>query len=320
VAERRALRIMLAIAALAAVALLAWLPWLVSAYTVSLLISILAYVSLATSWAFFSGTTRYISLATAAFAGIGTYTVAVLSDHLPLVLVLAIAPVLGFLVALGVGLSTLRLRGIYFVIFSFGLAELIKQLVIWYEINQTKTLARYIFVNASGTLIYELLLGTAVVVLAAITWLSRSRLGYALRVIGEDETVARHSGIDTTRIKVLVFAGTSAVMSLVGAILSLRYTYVDPNIGFNSLVSFQVLIMALLGGIGRPWGPALGVVPLVLLFELLSGTFPHHFGIALGACFVVIVYFLPGGVVGLLDRLKARLRTGAAAASAQVSP
>ena len=289
------------------VGVLAALPLFVSAYTVSLFISMLAYISLATSWAFFSGTTRYISLATAAFVGIGTYTVALLSDHLPLPVVLAIAPLAGFAVALGVGLSTLRLSGVYFVIFTFGLAELIKQLVIWYEINQTKTLARYIFVNASGTLIYELLLATAVVVISAVWWFSRARLGYALRVIGEDEMVARHSGIDTTRVKVLVFAASSGVMSLVGAILSLRYTYVDPNIGFNSLVSFQVLIMALLGGIGRPWGPALGAVPLVLLFELLSGTFPHHFGIALGICFVVIVYFLPGGVMGLIDRWLARL-------------
>jgi branched-chain amino acid transport system permease protein len=284
------------------------LPLLLSAYTVSLLISILAYASLATSWAFFSGTTRYISLATAAFVGIGTYTVALLSDHLPLAAVLAIAPVIGFVIALGVGLSTLRLSGVYFVIFTFGLAELIKQLVIWYEINQTKTLARYIFVNASGTLIYELLLAVATVVIAGVWWLSRSRLGYALRVIGEDEMVARHSGIDTTRVKVLVFAATSAVMSMVGAVLSLRYTYVDPNIAFNSLVSFQVLIMALLGGIGRPWGPALGAVPLVLLFELLSGTFPHHFGIALGICFVVIVFYLPGGVMALVDRWSAWLR------------
>ena len=289
------------------VAFLASLPLLLSAYTVSLLISMLAYASLATSWAFFSGTTRYISLATAAFVGIGTYTVALLSDHLPLAAVLAIAPVIGFVIALGVGLSTLRLSGIYFVIFTFGLTELIKQLVIWYEINQTKTLARYIFVNASGTLIYELLLATATIVIAGVWWLSRSRVGYALRVIGEDEMVARHSGIDTTRVKVLVFAATSAVMSMVGAVLSLRYTYVDPNIAFNSLVSFQVLIMALLGGIGRPWGPALGAVPLVLLSELLSGTFPHHFGIALGICFVVIVYFLPGGVMGLVDRWSAWL-------------
>ena len=97
-ADRPASRWWIAPAA-AGVAFLASLPLLLSAYTVSLLISMRAYASLATSWAFFSGTTRYISLATAAFVGIGTYTVALLSDHLPLAAVLAIAPVIGFVIA-----------------------------------------------------------------------------------------------------------------------------------------------------------------------------------------------------------------------------
>ena len=135
----------------------------------------------------------------------------------------------------------------------------------------------------------------------------RQNLGFALRVVGEDETVARHSGINTTWIKVLVFAFTSMLMGLTGAIVSLRWTYVDPNVAFNSFVSFQVLIMALLGGIGRLHGPILGVVPLVLLSEYLSGSFPYHFTIVLGICFIIIVFYMPTGVAGLLDRLLARL-------------
>ena len=66
-----------------------------------------------------------------------------------------------------------------------------------------------------------------------------------------------------------------------------------------------VLIMSLLGGAGRAWGPLLGVIPLVLLSEFLAGTFPHHFGIALGLCFVVIVFYLPGGVARWLERVGA---------------
>jgi branched-chain amino acid transport system permease protein len=92
-------------------------------------------------------------------------------------------------------------------------------------------------------------------------------------------------------------------MALVGAVLALRYPYVDASIAFNNTWSFQVLIAALLGGPGRAWGPALGAVPLVLLSEYLAGVFPHHFSIALGLCFVVIVYFLPGGVTRLVLRL-----------------
>ena len=87
--------------------------------------------------------------------------------------------------------------------------------------------------------------------------------------------------------------------------LSLRYPYVDPAVAFNNVWSFQVLIAALLGGPARPWGPAVGAVPLILLSDYLAGTFPHHFGIALGLCFVVIVYFLPGGIAPLAERLYA---------------
>ena len=300
-----------------ATAALATLPLFISSYLVSLCIVIFANVALATAWAFFSGPTRYISLATAAFIGVGTYSLAILHNVMPVALALAAAPIVGFLVALVVGLSTLRLRGVYFVIFTFGLTELTKQLFIWYEINRNRTMSRYIFAEVSNTTLLELLLAVAVLSIAGSWYVSRTRLGFALRAIGEDETVARHTGIDTTRVKVTVFALSASVMALVGAALSLRYPYIDPNIAFNSTWSFQVLIAALLGGPGRPWGPALGAIPLILLSEYLAGSFPHHFGIALGLCFVVIVFFLPRGVAGPVERLVHSFRTPRASVSVQ---
>ena len=299
----------MAAVALAVVAL-AVLPRFVSDYRISLLISIFAYIAMATAWSFFSGATRYISLATSAFVGIGVYAVTLSIDRVPLALGLALAALAGFLVALVVGLSTLRLRGVYFVIFTFGLAELIKQLVTWYEVNRNKNLMRLVFADVSNVFLYEALLAIAVVTVAG-SWLAgRTRLGFALRAIGEDETVARHTGVNTTLVKVAVFALTASVIALTGAILSLRYSYIDPNIAFNSAWSFQVLIMSLLGGAGRAWGPLLGVIPLVLLSEFLAGTFPHHFGIALGLCFVVIVFYLPGGVARWLERVRERVGAG----------
>ncbi|MFC3230682.1 branched-chain amino acid ABC transporter permease [Marinibaculum pumilum] len=291
----------------AGIAVLACVPFLVGRYLVSLFISMLAFSVLTMAWSAFSGPTRYISLATSAFYGVGIYCVAIFNESMPLPLILVLAALVSFGLALLIGLSTLRLSGIYFVIFTFGLAELTRQLMTWYEINQTKSLSRYIFATVDSHDIYWMLLVLAVATLF-LTWLlQRSRLGFALRVVGEDETVARHSGINTTWIKVLIFAFTSMLMGLTGAIVSLRWTYVDPNVAFNSFVSFQVLIMALLGGIGRLHGPILGVVPLVLLSEYLSGSFPYHFTIVLGICFIIIVFYMPTGVAGLLDRLFARL-------------
>lgn len=282
---------------------LALVPFFASGYVISLCLLLFANVALATAWAFFSGATRYISLATAAFFGIGIYVLAVAHVYMPVPLALLAAAVTGFLIALLVGLSTLRLRGVYFVVFTFGLTELIHQVLNWWEIKINKTVSRYIFTDVSNVAIYETLLVAALITIVGSWYVSQIRLGFALRAIGEDETVARHTGINTTLVKVVCFALSASVMAFVGAVLALRYPYVDASIAFNNTWSFQVLIAALLGGAGRAWGPAVGAIPLVLLSEFLAGTFPHHFSIALGLCFVVIVYFLPGGITRLLLRL-----------------
>lgn len=284
-----------------ATALLTFVPSVADGYMLSLAISLLNYTILATAWALFSGPTRYVSLATVAFFGIGAYTVAVFGEVLAWPLVLLIALGIGVAVALIVGLSTLRLSGVYFVIFTFGLAELIRQLVTWYEVNVTRTLGRYVFVNITTDQIYWQLLALAVLVFVAGVLIRRSRLGLALRVIGDDEMVARHIGIDTTMSKVALFMLSAAFMTLVGAVMAPRWTYIDPAIAFNPVISFQVLIMALLGGVHRLYGPLLGVVPLTLLFEYLLANFPNHFSILIGLAFMLIVYAVPRGIAGLLE-------------------
>jgi branched-chain amino acid transport system permease protein len=291
--------------ALAALVLLAFVPRLGNAYYLALAISLLQYTVLATAWGMFSGPTRYVSLATTAFFGVGAYTVAVLGEILPWPVVLLIAAALGAFVAAIVGLSTLRLSGVYFVIFTFGLTELIRQLVVWFEVNKSRVLGRYVFVDITQADIYWQLLALTAAVFVLGWLIARSRLGFALRVIGEDETVAKHCGIDTTFAKVALFTISATVMTLVGAIMAPRWTYIEPSIAFNSMISFQVLIMALLGGAHRLWGPVLGAVPLTLLFELLSARFPNTFTITLGCIFLLIVYMLPRGVAGLFEKLAA---------------
>lgn len=287
------------------VAALAAFPFKADGYYLALSITILQYVVLATAWALFSGPTRYISLATVAFFGVGAYTMAVLSERLPVPAIIALAALVGVAVAIVVGMSTLRLRGVFFVIFTFGLAELIRQLVTWYEIKVTRTVGRYIFLSIGQDQIYWELLTLAVLVFFVGWFIGRSRLGLALRVIGDDETVARHVAINTTTAKLVLFAISAAFIAATGAVMAPRYTYIDPAFAFNPLISFQVVIMALLGGIGRLWGPLVGVVPLVLIFETISANFPNHVSIVLGVVFIAIVYFLPGGVVGLIDRWRA---------------
>lgn len=294
------------------VALLAGVPFVADGYRLSLAISLLNYTVLATAWALFSGPTRYVSLATVAFFGIGAYTVAVLGEVLAWPLVLLIALAIGMAVALIVGLATLRLSGVYFVIFTFGLAELVRQLVTWFEVNKTRTLGRYVFLDITTEQIYWQLLGLTVLVFVAGILIRRSRLGLALRVIGDDETVARHIGINTTAAKVALFVLSATFMTLCGAVMAPRWTYIDPAIAFNPVTSFQVLIMALLGGVHRLYGPLLGVVPLTLLFEFLLANFPNHFSILIGIAFMLIVYAIPQGIAGLLEKLAKRPGKGVA--------
>jgi branched-chain amino acid transport system permease protein len=296
------MRASLAVAALVVlVAALAAVPWLVSDYGLGFMINLMCYLVLTVAWALFSGTTRYVSLATAAFFGVGAYTVAMLVKTVPLYATFGIALVVGTLMALLVGLVTLRISGMFFVIFGFGLSELMRELLVWWEINQTHTMGRYVFVPFDTTLIYEHLLGLAVLVFLVGWLLRRSRLGVALLVIGDDETMARQAGINVPLAKVMIFVVSSVFMTVVGAVMAPRFGYLSPEFAFNPLISFTVVIMALLGGMQRLWGPVLGVVPLALLSELLQVRFPFWYSVLLGLVFMVIVYFLPRGVTGLVE-------------------
>ncbi|MBO6901231.1 MAG: branched-chain amino acid ABC transporter permease [Rhizobiaceae bacterium] len=289
-----------------ALAALAWVPTQFGAYGVGLLLGLTGYVTLASAWALFSGPTRYVSLATVAFFGIGAYTVAVLSETLPYPVILLVAAAIGLCVALVVGLATLRLAGVYFVIFTFGLAELVRQLVTWYEVNVTGTLGRYIFLPISGEQIYWQLLALAAVTIGIGWAIGRSRIGLALKVIGDDEVVAAHAGINIARVKLTLFAVSATIITLVGAIQAPRWTYVEPSIVFNQTISFLTLIMALLGGANRLWGPLLGAIPLFLLFEWLSANFPNHYSIILGLLFIAIVFVMPQGVLAMVEKLWKR--------------
>ncbi|WP_340162247.1 branched-chain amino acid ABC transporter permease [uncultured Hoeflea sp.] len=292
--------------ALAALAALAVVPMFVSEYELGLMIGMASYVALASAWALFSGHTRYISLATVAFYGTGAYTVAVLNETLPYPVVILCAGLIGAAMALLVGLSTLRLSGIYFVIFTFGLAELVRQLITWYEVTVTGTLGRYIFLDLTARDIYWQMLALVAIAIGLTAWINRSRLGLALRAIGDDEVVAAHSGIHLARTKLFAFTISATLITLVGAVASPRWVYVEPLIVFNPTVSFLTVIMALLGGANRLWGPLVGAIPLFLLFEWLSVNFPDTYPIFLGLMFIAVVFVLPNGLLAGFDDLRAK--------------
>jgi branched-chain amino acid transport system permease protein len=276
----------LCLAALA-LAICALLPLGDNGYWLGLGVTIAMFTALATSWALFSGPTHYISLATAAFFGVGTYVTGLGIDSLPFWTLVGLAGVIGAILAALVGLATLRLSGVYFVIFTLGLAELVRQAITWVQ-NNTGQKGLYVLTDLDEAGIYWWLLGLCTIVFLAGWLIGRSRLGFALRIIGDDETVAAHSGINT-------------------AILAPRYVYIEPSLAFAPILSFQVVIMALLGGASRLWGPLVGVIPFTFLLEAVSSNFPNQTTLVIGVAFLVIVYLLPGGFVGLLDKIMHRI-------------
>ncbi|WP_296424602.1 branched-chain amino acid ABC transporter permease [Yoonia sp.] len=287
--------------------LAALLPYSGSGYYLGLGITIAMFAVLATSWALFSGPTHYISLATAAFFGVGTYVTGLGFEALPYWTLPLIAGVAGAVLAGLVGLATLRLSGVYFVIFTLGLAELVRQIITWSQ-NRSGQKGLYVLTDMTEAGIYWQLLGLAAAVFLAGWLIARSRLGFALRIIGDDETVAAHSGINTALAKVLLFMVSGGVAAMVGAILAPRFVYIEPSLAFAPILSFQVVIMALLGGTGRLWGPLVGVIPFTFLLEAIASNFPNQTTLALGVAFLVIVYLLPRGFVGLIEDAKARMR------------
>ena len=287
---------------------LAALPFADQGVWLSLGVEIAMYTVLATSWTLFSGPTHYISLATAALFGLGMYVVGGWVEVLPFPVLVLIAALMGAALSAVIGLATLRVSGIYFVIFTLGLAELIRQLVTWVQTTMGTSSGLYVLVDVSERMIYWQLLALAGLVYV-IGWLiGRSRLGFALRIIGNDEVVAVHSGIDTARAKVFLFMISGTFAAVVGAIMAPRFQYVEPLAAFNPMISFLVVIMALLGGMHRLWGPLVGVIPFYLLWDLTSKHFPNQSALALGIAFLLIVYLIPKGVVGLIEKLVDRPR------------
>ncbi len=296
----------------AGLAAAAWacLPLISDGYILSLGISITIFAGLATSWTLFSGPTNYISLATAAFFGTGMYIVAGGVGLLPYPVLILIAAIVGALFAALIGLATLRISGVYFVIFSLGLAELVRQVVSWGQHVMGASSGLYVLIDRSDAAFFWQLLALTAAIYLVSWWIGRSRLGFALRIIGNDEMVAVHCGINTARAKVVLFVISSTFAAIAGALVAPRWSYVEPTLAFSPFLSFQVVIMSLLGGVHRLWGPLLGVIPFTILWEFISAKFPSQTTLLLGVAFLLIVYFIPHGVIGLLEDLLKRAKSG----------
>jgi len=294
---------------------LATLPLYGSLYSVILLTTILMFIILTVSWVMFSGPTGYLSLASSAFFGVGIYASALLLPNtgpvLPLLVVVFIGGIASGLVALGVGALTLRLRGIYFAIFTFGLVILILELLNWWEHTISHIRGRFVMLVGNDVIFY-IMLAIFVVLMLTVYLIRRSKFGLALQSIGANEEAAAHRGINVTMVKVLIFALSAFFAGAAGAIWATKLTYIDPYVAFSVLFSFLPVLMAIFGGMGQLYGPVIGAAIFAYLQETLQTKFPYIYMLIFGIVLVIAILYLPNGLVGVIPRLVRRWRKGGA--------
>jgi branched-chain amino acid transport system permease protein len=285
----------LAVLALAGVLL----PLAASEFALSLALACLMYVALASSWSLFCGSTRYLSLATSAFFGIGAYTSALLLGSVPWLVAVALGAGIAADVALAMGAAVLHLRGTYFAVLTFGMTELIRHAVTWFEKQVTGTVGRVLVTVPDDTTVYYTVLGIACAAVGVAMGVKRSRFGLALAGIGADEQRAQTLGVPTRTVKTLGFALTAAFAGAVGAAMAVRWTYIDPVTVFNPFIGFQTVLIALIGGAATLWGPVVAAVVFSVLAETLRLQLPQAYMMALGLLLILSVLYLPNGLGSL---------------------
>lgn len=296
--------------AVAVFALIALLPLAGESYWLRLGTTMLMYGVLAMSWNFIGGMAGYPSFAVAAFFGLGAYTGAVAQKvGVAMGLAWSVAGLAALAFAALLGVALLRLRGHYFAIASLVVAEVLREIV-----NSATDLTgggmglnlpipAMRSVETQAVFFFYAMLGLAALTFAASLVTRYSRLGFGLRCIQQNESAADMLGVNTTLYKVAAFMLSGVFVGVAGAVYASWVHYIEPPDVFDVLYSVKAIVMALLGGVGSVFGPLLGAVVFLGLEELVWRKFLEvHTGV-LGLLIVLLVMFLPKGLLSLSRRL-----------------
>ncbi len=272
-------------------------------YWIGFGISLMAAIALTQSWAILSALSGYISLGHVVFYGLGAYLVVTTWNVIPLPLALMLAALLAAAFAFVTGLPVLRVRGPYFVILTFGIAELVKYTLIAIEAALGHA-SRLILGAPDPIVIFYVLLGFALIATLVGAAVRSNRLGHGLRALREDEEAAETLGVPAARYKLTAFVISAAIPGSVGGVMALRATYFEPSTAFDPMISFSMIAMTIIGGSDDLRGPVLGAALLTGLSELLWDVAPQGYMLILGILLLIFVRFLPEGLSGLIRRAR----------------
>jgi branched-chain amino acid transport system permease protein len=296
----------------------------------------LVYVVAATAWNIFSGNTGYISLGQAVFYGSGAYAMAIAARdwHLQGTSAFALLPlcgVVGALIAIPFGLIALRVRRHTFIVITIAVFFIFQLMAFnfWFTGGSSGLDAPFLNWPAASfnTPFYYIALGFAVGAIAVAWLIRRSRFGLQLRAIRDDEDRARGLGVKAMRVKLTAFVISGAITAMIGAVWCYYIGQAEPQTAFNPLFDLTLVLMAFLGGYGSISGPVLGALimePLTLWLNTQPAFSGSVSEIMLGAIFLIVVLFLPRGIVPtggeFITRFRTRGRPAVSAAAAGVSP
>lgn len=294
------------------------LPLLIPGFNASLLITLLIFAGWASSWDILGGWAGQTSLGHAAFVGIGAYALALFTSRYGLDAISAaqVGIILAAVLAWLWGWLTFGLRGPYFTLSTIAVAEILRLVAInegWLTGG-----AQGVFISTlpqpfgldlfDRRVEYYLALIYVAAVLALVIWLTRSKFGYQMRAVREDEESAQAAGINPTRVKLQAFALSAACTALGGALYGIYLSFLEPHTIFYLHLSVQIALTAIIGGRGTIWGPTLGAALLVLSGELFRSVFAEANLLIYGVLILLVILFVPRGLLGELERYLIRRR------------
>jgi branched-chain amino acid transport system permease protein len=285
------------------------LPLWTDDYWIRVWTGVAMWAGLAASWNIIGGYAGYISFGHVAFFGIGAYATAILMQpgyDWNFFLTLPVGAVVAGLFALVVGWPTLRLRGAYFAIATWALAEALAQLI-----NTLDFTGGSFGLSTPGNpstwfFYYAMLIATILIYLLVFLLLERSRFGYKVKAVRDNEAAAQSLGINTTAVKLQAFMLSAALPAVLGGINAYWITFINPQSVLAGDVTDQMVVMVLIGGLGHLWGPALGAFVLYLASTWLNAEYggSTSYIAMIGALLAIIILFLPDGLVGLFPRVR----------------
>lgn len=280
------------------------LPALAGAYPLQVARNVMLYMALAITWDMLLRSGQ-ISFGIAGLFGLGAYAsiLGVVRAGMPAWLSIPFAGLLSAAAAFAIGFLILRLRAMYFSIVTLALAEIFR--IVIHNVHEFTggpegvVLPKGVILGGNAAGLYWLALGGLAVALGASYWFERSRIRFALTAIRDNETSARSSGVDIFRWLLVAFVVTSGVQGLLGGIYVQSFGFATPDSVFSADFTLLPMAMALLGGVHSTVGPVLGAILLGLASEWLKLRIPYGHLIVYGIIIVVVILFMPQGLLGL---------------------